>query len=120
MAVHGKKPQQEMTYRPFTTQYDKFYDRNNWNDDDWYIAENVFGDTSDAEYQKVMKRHNSHVSVMQRKIQRAFGSHDLRGWEGGHETGRLDARMLTQAYQGNDKVYRIRTASRKYRRRCRW
>ena len=107
----GRKPQQEMTYRPFTTQYDKIYDRNNWNEDDWYIAENVFGDTSDAEYQKVMKRHNSHVSVMQRKIQRAFGSHDLRGWQGGHETGRLDARMLTQAYQGNDKVYRIRTAS---------
>ena len=107
----GKKPQQEMTYRPFTTQYDKIYDRNNWEEDHWHIAEKVFGDKADTEYQKVMKSHNSTVSVMQRKIQRAFGAHDLRGWEGGHETGRLDARMLTQAYQGNNNVHRIRTAS---------
>ena len=107
----GEKEQGKLTYRPFTTQYDKIYDRHNFNA--YFVpCKNIFGDVSDATYHDIMNRHMGSVSVMQRKIQRAFGSHDLRGWEGNHETGRLDARRLTAAYQGDPKVYRTRTTSK--------
>ena len=85
---------------------------------DLYKWEAVFHDgdrrgrrfkTGQSAYNKMLSETHGTLSVMRRKIQRAFMAKMNREWTGGHETGRLNPRDLVRAYQGVDKVYRQRS-----------
>ena len=62
-----------------------------------------------ATYDEIVASSRNQLSVMKRKIQRAFLAKRSRDWVGGFEYGRLDNRMLTSAYAGHHDVWRQRT-----------
>jgi len=59
-------------------------------------------------YDYIMSKQRSTLSVMSRKIQRAFLAKTNREWHGGMVEGRLDTRNLVSAYNGYDRVFRRR------------
>lgn len=59
-------------------------------------------------YDRIMSDQRSTLSVMSRKIQRAFLAKTNREWHGGMVEGRLDTRNLVSAYNGYDRVFRRR------------
>lgn len=111
----------EMQYMPFTDEYDAVLTRRQdapTCDSHYEKWERVFHDghwrgkkfkTGQSAYNKMLSETQGTLSVMRRKIQRAFMTKMNREWTGGHETGRLNPRDLVRAYQGEDKVYRQRS-----------
>ena len=74
-----------------------------------FMVDNYLLDPSGvAWYDRIMSDQRSTLSVMSRKIQRAFLAKTNREWHGGMTEGRLDTRNLVSAYNGYDRVFRRR------------
>ena len=74
-----------------------------------YMVDNYLLDQKGiARYDYIMNKQRSTLSVMSRKIQRAFLAKTNREWHGGMTEGRLDTRNLVSAYNGYDRVFRRR------------
>ena len=74
-----------------------------------FIDYQDFLNSPNTHFDDIVRRSRSELSVMRRKIQRAFLAKRSRDWVGGYEYGRLNNRMLTSAYQGSHDVWRQRT-----------
>jgi len=80
---------------------------NHYGDDETYGLTMAHGD-GDSKYKKVFNMLGNTMGVMRRKLERALMSQQMRGWESGHEVGRLDSKRLVSAYQGIPNVYKIK------------
>lgn len=99
-------------YRPWSTRFDKVHTRF---DEAGKYGDYTYGSTmrSIAEehpnlYQRRIERAAGQINVVRRKLERVLLSQQNRGWEGGHEFGKLDSRRLVGAYRADPKVYKAR------------
>tara|TARA_Y100000592_G_scaffold16667_1_gene24947 strand:+ start:3195 stop:5105 length:1911 start_codon:yes stop_codon:yes gene_type:complete len=80
----------------------------NYYDEDETYGLTMALDGGDEKYKKVFNMLGNQMGVMRRKLERALMSQQMRGWESGHEVGRLDSKRLVGAYQGVPNIYKIR------------
>ena len=89
-----------VSYRPFTTKYDKEVD----------VKERIFKDrrsTLNEVYADIVKNDLvGSANVIRRKIERALLAKLNRGWDQGREIGRLDNKRLVSAFNGRPNVYK--------------
>lgn len=107
VAAEGKD-----AYRPWSTRFDKVHTRF---DEAGKFGEFTYGSTMRSIankhpnlYQQRIDRAAGHINVVRRKLERVLLSQQNRGWEGGHEFGKLDSRRLVGAYRAEPKVYKAR------------
>ena len=98
-------------YCPFTEKYDEVLDSSGKRPSNRtkYKWDEAFNPRGAAQYDQLVSETAGTISVMRRKIQRAFLAKREREWTGGHTAGRLNPRDLVRAYNGNDDVYRQRS-----------
>ena len=94
------------SYRPFTTEQDRVIMRSSTCE-----AGQIMGKGNERIYASDLREMSDHVSVMGRKLSRAFMAKRNRDWDGGREYGRLDSRRLVAAISGATHVFKQRTAT---------
>ena len=99
-------------YRPYTTAEDKWHTRH---DPKGKYGLYTYGEAMrkmieqrPTEYNVRLAKAAGHINVVRRKLERVLLSQQNRGWESGHEFGKLDNRRLVQAFRAEPKVYKMR------------
>lgn len=77
---------------------------------EYFTAENCrkLREGSISSYEHSNRQIRGKISTMSRKLERALLSKQNRDWQGGKEFGRLDAKRLVNAVNGERHVYRLR------------
>ena len=95
-------------YRPYTTDNDKVLHRLDGSSD---RASRMLAKGNLRLYKTDVNQMRDTVSVMGRKLSRAFMAKRNRDWDGGREYGRLDSRRLVAAVGGATHVFKQRSES---------
>lgn len=99
-------------YLPYSTQYDKWHHvkdaDNKYGHYTYGKAMRHMAQSHPNKYQHRIERASGHINVVRRKLERALMSKLNRGWETGHEFGKLDNKRLVQAWRAEPKVYKRR------------
>lgn len=111
-----EKYNEHAPFRVLTSASDKFHhssDSQNkyrdWKGNDWSFGYSYLNDPKGSQkYKATISKMSSSLGVMRRKLERALMATQLRGWDSGHEVGRLDTKRLVSGYKGYPNVYKIK------------
>jgi len=112
---HGNRNTEGLPFRILSTSSDKYHHasdpKNKYMSD--YHEDFTFGsfmadEKGNAKYKSAVSKMSSSLGVMRRKLERALMATQLRGWDSGHEVGKLDTKRLVNAYQGYPNVFKIK------------
>lgn len=113
-----KRWDENAPFRILTTASDKYHHSSDH--ENKYVAEGTYGSNysyghqyladpeGNKKYKNAVSKMSSSLGVMRRKLERSLMATQLRGWDSGHEVGRLDTKRLVSGYKGYPNVYKIK------------
>lgn len=76
--------------------------------EDYTFGKYMADEKGNSKYKSAVSKMSSSLGVMRRKLERSLMATQLRGWDSGHEVGRLDTKRLVSAYNGYPNVFKIK------------
>lgn len=93
------------TYRPYTTQHDKWHSRHT----NHISTRRMFEEGSARDYERLLNQMAGSINVARRTLERVLAAKMNRDWDYGRESGRLDTRRLVRAYNAQPNVFKMRS-----------
>jgi len=109
LKLSGMTSSSRKKYRIYTTEDDRVLHRLDGTRD---RGSRLLAEGSLSTYKRDVSQMRDTVSVMGRKLARAFMAKRNRDWDGGREYGRLDSRRLVAAVGGATHVFKMRSESK--------